>query len=68
MENPNQHEWEPSIERLREKWTEFTDGIFLSIREEEMRLRREELEKCNDAHSQRCAPLRLVQKQGGWNG
>ena len=33
------------IEKLREKWAEFTDGFFLAIREEEMRIRRDDLRK-----------------------
>jgi hypothetical protein len=36
---------EQSIEKLREKWTEFTNGVFLAITEEEMKLRREELKR-----------------------
>jgi hypothetical protein len=36
---------EQSIEKLREQWREFTNGIFLAITEEEMKLRREELKR-----------------------
>jgi hypothetical protein len=36
---------EESIEKLREQWTEFTNGIFLAITEEEMNLRRQELKR-----------------------
>ncbi len=68
MENANHSGWEQSIERLKEKWTEFTDGMFLAIREEEARIRREELEKFDDAHSRHCAPLNVAHRRGGWDG
>ena len=68
MDNENRGEWDQSIEKVREKWTEFTDGIFLAIREEEARIRREELDKYDDAHSQNCAPPSPSHTRGGWNG
>jgi hypothetical protein len=68
MEHENHDKWEQSLETVKEKWTEFTDGIFLAIREEELRIRREELERHDDARSQHCAPLNLPHTQGGWNG
>jgi len=68
MENANHSGWAQSIERLKEKWTEFTDGMFLAIREEEARIRREELEKSDDTHSRHCAPLNVAHPRGGWDG
>ncbi len=37
--------WNRSLEKLRKKWIEFTSGIILGLAEEEMRMRREELDK-----------------------
>ncbi len=31
-------DWDQPIEKLREKWAEFTDGLFLAIREGETRI------------------------------
>jgi hypothetical protein len=45
MENLNHRGWEKSLEKLKEKWLYFTEGLFTVIREEEMRIRREEVEK-----------------------
>jgi hypothetical protein len=45
MENLNHRGWEQSLEKLKEKWLDFTEGLFTVIREEEMRIRREEVEK-----------------------
>jgi hypothetical protein len=56
-----------SIEKLKEKWTESADGLSLAIRQEEMRIRREELEKYAGTHSQHSAPLKPAQKRGGKN-
>jgi hypothetical protein len=42
METPKLGDWEQSIETLKEKWTEFTNGMFLAIRKEEARIRRDE--------------------------
>ena len=56
------------IDKLKEKWAEFTDGLFLAIRDEEMRIRREELQKHTGAHSQHSAPAKSAQKRGGENG
>ena len=53
------------IEKLKEKWAEFTDGLFVAIRQEEMRIRREELQKHTGAHSQHSAPARSASKRGG---
>jgi hypothetical protein len=68
MENPIHGEWEQSIEKLKEKWTEFTNGMFLAIRKEEARIRREELEKFDDSRSRHCAPPNPSHSRGGWNG
>jgi hypothetical protein len=45
MGNLNQRGWEQYIEKLKEKWLDFAEGLFTVIREEEMRIRREEVEK-----------------------
>ena len=41
-------DWEQSIEKLREQWTQFMTEAFRAIAEEEMRLRREELKRRGD--------------------
>jgi len=56
------------VEKLKEKWAEFTDGLFLAIRQEEMRIRREELQEDTGAHSQHSAPMKSSLKHGGENG
>jgi hypothetical protein len=61
-------DWNQPIEKLKEKWAESTGALFLAIREEEMRIRREELEKYIGAHSQHSAPPKSGQKRGGKNG
>jgi hypothetical protein len=68
MQTSNYGKWEQSIEKPKDKWSEFTDGMFLAIREEELRIRREELEKHNGAHSQHCAPPDPAQRRGGCDG
>ncbi|MGC2703399.1 MAG: hypothetical protein WA361_02725 [Candidatus Acidiferrales bacterium] len=44
--------WNRSVEGLRKKWIEFTSGIIFGLAEEEMRMRREELDKQTDTHNQ----------------
>jgi hypothetical protein len=56
--------WDQPIEDLREKWAEFTDGLFLAIREEEMRIRRDDLRKDIEPYSQHSAPLKSEQRGG----
>ena len=68
MNNQNQNKWKMPRGELKEQSIELTDGMFLSLRQEENRLRRDELEKHNGAHSRHCAPTSLGQKQGGWYG
>ena len=68
MENADDSGWEQSIEKLKERCTEFTERMFLAIKEEEARICREELEKSDDAHSRHCAPLNIKQRRGGWDG
>ena len=41
-----------SVERLQKKWSEFTSGIIFGLAEEEMRMRREELDKQTGTHNQ----------------
>jgi len=41
-------DWEQSIEKLREQWTQFMTEAFRTIAEEEMRLRRAELKRRGD--------------------
>jgi hypothetical protein len=53
----NHGDWNQSIEKLREQWTEFTNEIFISLAEEEMKLRREEPDK----HSERITSPREPQ-------
>jgi hypothetical protein len=60
--------WDQPIEKLREKWAEFTDGLFLAIREEEMRIRRDDLRKDIGSYSQDSAPLKSEQRRGGRHG
>jgi hypothetical protein len=60
--------WDQPIEKLREKWAEFTDGLFLSIREEEMRIRRDVLRTDLGPHSHHSAPLKSEHRRGGQNG
>jgi hypothetical protein len=38
-------DWEQSIEKLKEQWTQFMSETFRAIAEEEMRLRHQELKK-----------------------
>ena len=38
-------DWEQSIEKLKEQWTQFMSQTFRAIAAEEMRLRREELKR-----------------------
>jgi hypothetical protein len=44
--------WNRSVESLQKKWSEFTSGIIFGLAEEEMRIRREELDKPTDTHNQ----------------
>jgi|HubBroStandDraft_6_1064221.scaffolds.fasta_scaffold1572884_1 hypothetical protein len=60
--------WDEPIEKLREKWAEFTDGLFLAIREEEMRIRRRDLKKDIESYSQPSAPLKSEQRRGAQRG
>lgn len=62
------NDWNQPIEKLKEKWAESTGALSLAIREEEMRIRREELEKHIGAHSQHSAPLKPARERGGNNG
>jgi hypothetical protein len=57
--------WKQSLEKLREQWSEFTYGIFAGIAEEEMRIRREELEDQAGPHGLPRAPWESAQKRGG---
>lgn len=66
--DPSHGERNQPIEKLKEKWAEFTDGLFLAIRKEEMRIRREELQKHTASHSHHSAPARSALKRGGNNG
>jgi hypothetical protein len=43
--------WNRSIERLQKKWIEFTSGIIFGLAEEEMKIRREELDKQTENHN-----------------
>lgn len=64
----NYNDWNQPIEKLKEKWAESTDGLSLAIREEEMRIRRDDLQKHMGAHSQHSAPLKSEERRGGQNG
>jgi hypothetical protein len=44
-------DWEQSIERLKEQWTQFMSETFRAIAEEEMRLRHEELKRRIRSHN-----------------
>ena len=57
-----------SVERLKEKWFEFTDGLFLAIAEEEMRICREELDNHLMAYSRSCEQPESAQRRGGLDG
>ena len=52
----NYRRWSQSLAKLKEKWPRFTSGLFLAIAEEEMKIRREELENHVGGHGQPCAP------------
>jgi hypothetical protein len=56
------------IEKIKEKSADFRDGLSLAIREEKMRIRRDDLQKHMGAHSQHSAPLKSEQRRGGQNG
>jgi hypothetical protein len=56
METPKHGEWDQAIEEVKEKRSQFTDGMSPAIREETMRIRREEVEKYDRAHSRHSAP------------
>lgn len=45
--------WTLCVESLKQKWAGFVNGIVLALTEEEMKIRREELEKQITAGSQR---------------
>jgi hypothetical protein len=66
--NQSSGSWDQPIEKLREKWAEFTNGLFVSIREEEMRIRRDDLRKDIGPHSHHSAPLKSEQRRGSQNG
>jgi hypothetical protein len=44
--------WNLSVEKLRTKWSEFTGGIIFGLAEEEMRMRREELDEQTETHDE----------------
>lgn len=66
MEHQNHGEWEQSIEKLKETWSRFTEGMFLAIREEELRIRREEVEKHDGTRSRHCAAPAPEHSRGEW--
>jgi hypothetical protein len=68
MQTPTHSEWVQPIEELKEKRSQFTEVMSLAIREEAMRIRREEVEKHDRAHSLHSAPLTPDQRQEGWDG
>jgi hypothetical protein len=37
--------WNRSVEKLQKKWIEFSNGIVFDLAQEEMKIRREEVEK-----------------------
>jgi hypothetical protein len=51
--HPTYNRWTQFIETLRKKWISFGNGIVLALSEEEMKIRREELEKQIVARSER---------------
>lgn len=46
-------DWDPSIRKLKEQWTQFMSDTFQALAEEEMRLRREEVERQFGIHNRR---------------
>jgi hypothetical protein len=68
MKNRKHGEWDQPIEDLKEKRSQFTDGTSPAIREETMRIRREDVEKYDGAHSRHSAPLAPEQRRGEWDG
>jgi hypothetical protein len=56
--------WKQSLEKLKEQWSEFTYGIFAAMAEEEIRIRREELEDHAGPHGRPRAPLESAQRRG----
>lgn len=57
-------DWKQFIEKLKYKWIDFRSKLFLSLAEEEMRLRREEFKKQVGTHGQHEELLGAMQRKG----
>lgn len=57
-----------SLKTLEEKWAEFTNDIFLALRKEEIKIRREELGNHDEGSSRPCAPQGPSKNGGNRDG